>query len=312
MSFNLKKKCVLIRNPSYNQTNVIRSLILVLLLLVAVVTSPILYHTYIFYNTGHVAFPSGESDLRQSKVYLIGSRHQPTVSYNADSLYQQLEKIRPDVILLEWDSNFFNNNSVKWQYRQVIPPYYKKINNLEILGATKYSKNHEKVILAPFEWDSTSLIHQQIRGKSRTSMMKALWNTKSDTSTQVLKECGKLRSDMLNLQDLPSFNTNLNDSLMERFINLEYEVIPSLVLRNDVLKEYHPIAEKFKDYWPIRNSNMGKNILQAINEYPKSKIVVLTGFRHRYFLRQYLSRRSSDDDFELLDYQGSSLALPEN
>jgi hypothetical protein len=183
------------------------------------------------------------------------------------------------------------------------------VNSLELLAATKYSRNHENVILAPFEWDSTSVIFNEIQGKPRAKMMRALFNTNSDTSNQVLKECGALRSYTLNLPNLSSFNTDMNDSLMERFIKLEYQVVPSLILMNDSLKEYHPIAEKFRNYWPNRNLHMSNNILQIIKSNPNNKIAVLTGFRHRYFLRKYLSEQFINHNFKLLDYNTRDITI---
>lgn len=42
----------------------------------------------------------------QSQTYLtiIGTQHYPTDNVNSNTLYKELQKIRPDIILMEYDS----------------------------------------------------------------------------------------------------------------------------------------------------------------------------------------------------------------
>ena len=134
-------------------------------------------------------------------------------------------------------------------------------------------------------------------------MLRALMDTNSDKGYQTLQECSQLNSYSLNLATQASFNSNRTDSLLERFTYLEYEVLPELILQDDSLKAYHDFAKQFKRHWPTRNLHMVDNILAAIKKYPKQKIAILTGYRHRYFLRQFLSKYVASYNFKLLDYQ---------
>ena len=52
---------------------------------------------------------------------------------------------------------------------------------------------------------------------------------------------------------------------------------------------------------------MAMNIIEAVKLNPDKRIVVLTGFAHRYILRKLLNERPDTLDFVLLDYQGKPL-----
>jgi hypothetical protein len=38
------------------------------------------------------------------------------------------------------------------------------------------------------------------------------------------------------------------------------------------------------EFWNTRNQTMAKNIIRVAERYPNKKIVVLTGFLHRYYI----------------------------
>jgi erythromycin esterase-like protein len=43
-------------------------------------------------------------------------------------------------------------------------------------------------------------------------------------------------------------------------------------------------------FWNLRNQTMAQNIYNTAAKYPNKKIVVLTGFLHRYYLLKELNR----------------------
>lgn len=275
----------------------------------ALFLAPIFYQTYQFYYQNIYRAPANTSNNQQTEVYLIGTRHTPTATYDSDTVYQYLEKIQPDLILLELDSAFFNGDRLKRKYTFVMSfyPFLKKYWNLEILAATKYAKyqDHE-VRLAAFEWEDLQP-YKEIRGKKRSKMMNALLDTQTDSAKRVIYECILLLNYSRDLVTLQDFNSAKNDSIMEQFVKFEYELIPKLVLANDSLNEHHEFAKKFEDYWPTRNSFMAQNILKAIRQNPNKKIVILTGYKHRYLLYELLKPSMNMTDFALLDFQGEPL-----
>lgn len=117
--------------------------------------TPIFYQTYQFYYTHQVIFPPPVKSAEHTEVYLIGTRHLPTNQYNRDTVYRHLEKIQPDLILLELYASFFQGDRLKSKYTYVMRfyPFLRKYWNLEMLAATKYAKYHNEVRLAHFEWE---------------------------------------------------------------------------------------------------------------------------------------------------------------
>ena len=281
----------------------------IILIIVFLYLIPIVCTTIQFYGIKSMRAKSNLSYVDQTEVYLIGSRHTPISNYNQETLYQTLDRIEPHIVLLEWDSTFFSGNRLKWLYQIVLPKnwMYPDVNNLEMLAATKYSQRNEKIILAPFEWQGTKQAVDKLLGDTRTKLMRALLNMGSDTAYQILKQCAQLRSHSLELTTLEDFNNGENDSLMNHFTKLEYEVLPQLIINNDALKEYHASAREFRNYWPTRNQHMSENILSVIRKNPQKKIVILTGFRHRYFIKNYLIKKS--ENFKLLNFESETIEL---
>jgi hypothetical protein len=288
--------------------------ILVILIGSVALVTPVFYNTWVFLHSNTVSY----SDLpapKTTELYLIGTRHYPTSQFNSDTVYQYLEKIQPDLILMELTDRRFVGDRIKWMYRleMSVYPFLRKYKTLESLGATKYVVNHPEVGLLPYEWDKAREVKKEIEDETRTKMMRALldpfWGKEGTKEFAVAVECGRLNTYTKELDKLSSFNNNKNDSLIRRFIYLEFQVIPELVLANDSLSEFHDFAQKFKRYWPDRNRHMVENILDVIRRNPNKRIVVLTGFLHRYLLREMLSEAISICDFKLLDYRGESLAV---
>lgn len=256
-------------------------------------------------NTGYDQHP-GRPSPNETEVYLVGTRHIPTSGFNADTLYTHLEIIQPDVILLEYDSTYFNGDRVKWQFRFVFTDYQLWKTSLELVAASKYAKNHEGVVLNPFEWKMTGKIHPEVHA-TRSKMMRALYNTNGDTSNRTIRNAAKLRSMLKGLETLSSFNSDNNDSLTKQMIHLEYAVCPNLIMSNDSLNEYHELAQKFKNYWPERNQHMSDNIIKSIKANPNKRIAVLTGCGHRYLLARLLTKETKKNNFKLLDYKGNEI-----
>ena len=46
----------------------------------------------------------------QTEVCLVGTRHEPCAYFNSDSVHLILSRVRPDVVLMELDSSFFDRN----------------------------------------------------------------------------------------------------------------------------------------------------------------------------------------------------------
>lgn len=117
---------------------------------------------------------------QKTEFVLLGTVHSPTENFNADSLYNIFDKIKPDVILYEVDSSFFTDDF----------HFKNKLKGNEYLATTRYMENHQ-VIVRPY--DFTGRNEYRIEIGSRPTDGKALKMLDSLFQTKQLgKECSDI------------------------------------------------------------------------------------------------------------------------
>ncbi|WP_284461829.1 hypothetical protein, partial [Chryseobacterium sp.] len=99
-----------------------------------------------------------------------------------------------------------------------------------------------------------------------------------------------------------NFNNTTTDKISERRQNAQYSGLIQITdERPEFANRYitKPNGEKisYRDgfklmsgFWDLRNQTMAKNIYTIAEKYPHKKIVVLTGFLHRYYVLKELNR----------------------
>jgi len=65
------------------------------------------------------------------------------------------------------------------------------------------------------------------------------------------------------------------------------------------LREFRAFYQVNEQYWDIRNQAMARNIARYAALYPGRRLVVLSGFNHRYYLRRELLKRAAKLHFRL-------------
>ena len=116
-----------------------------------------------------------------------------------------------------------------------------------------------------------------------------------------------------NFRTLSNFNNSITDGISKQRQEYQYKELLKIVnerpefLSNTITK---PNGEKisyrdgFKlmcDFWDLRNRSMAKHIYNAAQKYKGQKIVVLTGFLHRYYLISEL-KRLNKEDYSIKEY----------
>lgn len=81
----------------------------------------------------------------QTEVCLVGTRHEPCAYFNSDSVHVILSRVRPDVVLMELDSSFFDRN-----FRFDLERYPDLLSTNETIAAHRYQQE-QGVDLRPFE-----------------------------------------------------------------------------------------------------------------------------------------------------------------
>lgn len=240
----------------------------------------------------------------QSQVTIIGNVHYPSAGYNADTLYLILDRLKPDIILLELDSVAFTKI-----FKQQHPT---KEN--EPVAALRYISQYPGVITAPFEFEGRDNYRKE-KGIRQASgqvdkLLDSLYKNKLLRKKQqhIISKYYEL-TDTLNtytVKTVTEFNNSRTDSLcrirqyyqhvaIRKVVNQRKEfaqqfVITSLQERVSLREAYNRLC----DFWDLRNETMTKNILKTAVQYPGKKIVVLTGFFHRYYLLEEIERAKTN------------------
>ena len=244
-----------------------------------------------------------QTSAQESEVIIIGNVHSPMPNYNSDTLFKILEKLNPDVILLEIDSAHFTTDN-KFKYSST---------ENEQTATTKYIKKHTSVKIGPFEFEGRNEYRREngIKQSEQPTMriLDSLYMYGKLTEKQrtIVTEYRRLTEQLNSFGYLSAINFNnpKTDSISKlRQYYQHYEVrkvINEQKIFSDVfvttttgkkvsLKEGY---NAFCDFWDLRNKTMAKNILTYAKDNPGKKIVVLTGYFHRYYLLEELKKNAS-------------------
>ncbi|MFY0687885.1 MAG: hypothetical protein JXQ90_12000 [Cyclobacteriaceae bacterium] len=273
--------------------------------------APVFYNTWIFLHTNTVSYPD-RTHPESTEFYLIGTRHYLTPTFNSDTLYQYLEKIQPDLILMELTPPRFRGDRIKWMYRLEMSFYsfLQKYKVLEPLAATKYANQHPNTVIRPFEWVNWINFRDSIDyygglQKMNENYAKALnAGILNQNDSNILERSAKSHRIKKGIEiTMGSINSSQMDSLMTILNHYRFHALPKFILSQDTFQDIHAFANVFLGYWEKRNTAMKENILKAIDSNRNKRIVVLTGYGHRKLLGALLSKESNNYGFKLLDYR---------
>jgi len=258
---------------------------------------------------------------QKAKIYLIGVVHTENKYRNADSLYDILLHIKPDLILSETDtlSGYF-----KPDFTMVQPPKWyttaRKLNigrkmppEMEVLYT--YKKNDTSVAILPFDID--------IINRKKSVLENNANEIKWIDDLNKVDRLGKIPAALKRLHEnveqysnyyielLPKSYRDINrkavsDSIRELMIR-ENEYFPKVIDAVPELKEYKNWYTEHSAYWQLRNKTMRDNILKMMEMKKAKKVVVLTGLLHKYYLTDLLTEVKDQFNFELAAYYQAGL-----
>jgi hypothetical protein len=250
-----------------------------------------------------------------TEVYILGILHKSTDLIDYDDLYNLLEIIKPNIILYERDSLSFDNNmnlKTAW-WKLKLPQFLNKFkqDNLEEISVQKYLYHNKFAIVRPYEWSLRDKFHEEnhINTTPNKIFQKLdLLNSKdqlTENQTAILENYYRLSHKLNKFEDstLYQINTIYQDSIAKKRQNAQYHEIKAIIDSNVYLKEFREFYKINEEYWDIRNKSMSNNIKRYIKLFPNSRIVVLNGYFHRYYLRQELIGSQAELNFKLNDVE---------
>lgn len=248
---------------------------------------------------------------KPTEVILLGTVHQPVKNFNADSLYNILVDIKPDLILFEVDSSFFTPN---FQFN-------KTWNSNENVATVKYMNNFD-VDVRPYDFTGRNQYRKDIGSRPTDSktlkLLDSLYknsalNNKDKTTYQEFLTI----SDSLNTfayLGARGFNNSKTDSVAQIRQTFQYKKLLDVVNNYPIFSNtfykitvndsisYTEGYTRASRFWDLRNKTMAKHILHFIKENKGSRIVVLNGYFHRYYLNALIKPHQEKHDFIIKEF----------
>ncbi len=241
----------------------------------------------------------------KTEIIIFGVVHQATDNFDGDDVLKILDKVKPDAILFEhptsWNAEEFSE-------------LVSKIENptLETITVKKYLDENPSVILRYYDianrnkyYIETQYFEQEKAFNEKLDNL--IKKSESDDSASLpakriimLLNFANLNHSLL--KEYPRvINSSAGDSICA--INVRYLLSSSLKFTETIpeLKQFKEFITSKKEYWNRRNQTMAENIINYAEEFQGERILVTTGFEHRYYLRKEL-QQSKKQNFVLKEY----------
>ncbi|PKH52888.1 hypothetical protein CXF68_20255 [Tenacibaculum sp. Bg11-29] len=247
-----------------------------------------------------------------TEIILIGTLHKPEPNFNSEILFDILEDIKPDLILLEGDSSFFTTDF----------KLKKALKSNETMASTKYSEKYPMTKLRPYGFEGR--IQHRINIGSRptdgltTKLLDSLnkVNLLSASEANIFNKWQAL-IEPLKVQAFKSpenFNNPTTDSICAERQYYQYKMLTKITnTRDEFANRFHtkPNGQKISyrdgyqlanEFWDLRNQTMAKNIMRMAELNKGKRIVVTNGFMHRYYLIKELKKLTKGKNIILKEF----------
>ena len=225
----------------------------------------------------------------QTEVCLVGTKHNPCAYFNSDSVYVILSRVQPDVVLMELDSSFFDNN-----FRFNLEKYPDLLSTNENIGAHRYQLERG-VDLRPFEIAGRNEWYREHRYFERQDSMwrDALSLYRADKLSRKNREDMELILQVMNYNDMKFVSPrDMNSSMTMGYLSLReyilYQKLVSIVETEELLSRWRGFVRLWSSRWYERNEVMAANIRRMAEAYSGKRLLVLVGLEHKPGLMKLL------------------------
>jgi hypothetical protein len=239
-------------------------------------------------------------------IIIIGTYHPGNKNMTGDSLYTLIKKISPDAILTEAIT-----------YKMKIP-FFVKIaislgiahHTIEYYAEKKISENGSYPTI--YSYDINMNRSQYVKETSKKN--KRMWRdiNKFINSPKISVQQKNIFIKYISIdnflrnyyttKDLYAINRqNIIDSSEKRMEILYNDILP-ILKANTSVKKWADYLESEKKFWDYRNIKMAENIIAIIKSQVKNRrIIILSGFLHKYYLQKLLIPLQKENNFKLKD-----------
>lgn len=236
----------------------------------------------------------------QTYLTVIGTQHQPTDHTNSNDLYQALNKIKPDVVLMELESSTMSPSG----------DFLINSNEIEPTAVKRLQKNYA-VLVRPFDYKDRNKFYNDnkvfLRESSFFHTLDSIYNNKLMDSISLItyEQFIKINSILNEVMtgDLKEINSTVAQQICKLRQDFNYRQTLNLICyRNKYMKRWAGFWKLDSDFWTFRNQTMVDNILAYCREFKNKRIVVLTGATHKYFLMDGLTAKQKQENIILKDF----------
>jgi hypothetical protein len=240
------------------------------------------------------------SQQQPAAIIVIGTTHQETADFSSARLQQMLAEIKPDVILYEVDSSFFDAQGLLlapyrqgqegravWQHHlstgTPIEPY-------EMEGRNQYYKKTNYFAReAAFSKQLSAVSEQGQLSPKATAQLAAVL-----AAFELRDTCGNSTPELI--------NSPVCDAIVRKKHHYMYQVLLNVATETPALAGHTAFLQQAGDFWRTRNDAMAANIIARAKQRPGQRIVVITGFEHRPELLERLQAQAVEVGYNLGEF----------
>lgn len=254
-----------------------------------------------------------------NRVVILGTKHNGNKQLTVKSLLATIQKINPDIILLEFDSTIIKDCNI-------LPVIGAKTaeflgiwkNPVEYSAARKYKEQKQAICIAAFDVFIPNrkkyILYTNMMEKSHQDAINTLFNNHqlSYTHQEEYTRYTNFNNALLNSlnSSLIEMNRSSLTDTIQQIIQMEKSVL------HDITQQYHgvqPYSNWYKahtDFWEERNTGMCNKIAQELLANSGKTILVLTGLMHKYALENFLRKKEMEKFCQLLSIDEAFLPAP--
>ncbi len=235
-----------------------------------------------------------------NKVIVLGSVHSGNKSYTVKKLYRILKEIKPDIILLEFDSTTIVQCAIPYVFGQRTAEFFSIWENpIEYRATRNYQRKHKEVCLAPFDVfipnRKTYVQYLNQMEKSHYATLYELYNENkfSTADSAIFEPYAALNNSLLQKMDsnLQVINRASLMDTVQQIVQLEATKIKALTSKYNELQPYSNWYNANVEFWEQRNKKMCQNLSRELNANSGKTIVILTGLMHKYYITNFLKQK---------------------
>ena len=235
--------------------------------------------------------------LGQTNLFVLGSIHTPTVFVNSDYIFNVLNMLQPELILLEADTTLYTLIKTG-------------LDENEINAVRKYLKQKPNTILKAVDYIGRQDFYKsnksfELKDSINNNLEKLIGLNRLDSNClqtlQAYSEIGDIFA-VLTKQPLRIVNSNLSYLIAEKYQTFTYDKFQEIIDRTPDLKNYSEFYKRESKFWYDRNKAIANNSIKFIKQYKPKIAIIITGFLHKPFVLKELIEQKKEYNFTIKEY----------